>query len=119
MRMRAITDCRRRPPGRHCGRVRSGIWAIRRRALARPCTTGQAAIGGPFSLTDQYGHTRSDKDFAGRYMLVYFGYSYCPDVCPTTLSVIADAMDKLQGRCEAASCRSSSPSIRRATRRRF
>ena len=40
---------------------------------------------------------RSDKDFAGRYMLVYFGYTNCPDVCPTTLSVIADAMDKLGG----------------------
>ncbi len=59
--------------------------------------TGEAAIGGPFSLTDQYGHTRSDKDFAGRYMLIYFGYTNCPDVCPTTLSVIADAMDKLGG----------------------
>lgn len=57
--------------------------------------TGEAAIGGPFSLIDQYGHTRNDKDFAGRYMLIYFGYTNCPDVCPTTLSVIADAMDKL------------------------
>jgi protein SCO1/2 len=57
--------------------------------------TGEAAIGGPFSLTDQYGHIRNDKDFAGRYMLIYFGYTHCPDVCPTTLSVIAEAMDKL------------------------
>jgi protein SCO1/2 len=57
--------------------------------------TGQATIGGPFSLIDQYGHTRSDKDFAGRYMLVYFGYTNCPDVCPTTLSVIAEALKKL------------------------
>jgi protein SCO1/2 len=57
--------------------------------------TGQAAIGGPFSLTDQFGHTRSDKDFAGRYMLIYFGYTNCPDVCPTTLSVMAQAMTRL------------------------
>ncbi len=57
--------------------------------------TGQASIGGPFSLIDQNGQTKSDKDFAGRYMLVYFGYTNCPDVCPTTLSVIARAMDKL------------------------
>lgn len=57
--------------------------------------SGQAAVGGPFSLTDQYGHKRTEKSFAGRYMLIYFGYTNCPDVCPTTLSVIADAMDKL------------------------
>lgn len=56
-----------------------------------------ASIGGPFVLTDQYGRLRSDKDFRGRYMLVYFGYTDCPDVCPTTLSVMADAMDKLEG----------------------
>ncbi len=54
-------------------------------------------IGGPFTLTDQYGRTRRDKDFHGRYMLVYFGYTNCPDVCPTTLSVIADALDKMEG----------------------
>ena len=59
--------------------------------------TGQATIGGPFSLIDQDGHTRNNRDFAGRYMLIYFGYTNCPDVCPTTLSVIADAMEKLGG----------------------
>jgi protein SCO1/2 len=59
--------------------------------------TGEAAIGGPFSLTDQFGRTRSDKDFAGHYMLIYFGYTNCPDICPTTLSVIADALDKMEG----------------------
>lgn len=56
-----------------------------------------ASLGGPFSLTDQYGRHRTDKDYRGRYMLVYFGYTNCPDVCPTTLSVVADAMDKLEG----------------------
>jgi len=54
-------------------------------------------IGGPFTLTDQYGRTRSDKEFRGRYMMVYFGYTNCPDVCPTTLSVMADALDKMEG----------------------
>jgi protein SCO1/2 len=58
---------------------------------------GHARVGGPFSLTDQNGHTRTDKDFIGHYMLVYFGYTNCPDVCPTTLSVMADAMEKLGG----------------------
>ena len=58
---------------------------------------GDAKIGGVFSLTDQFGHTRTDKDFIGHYMLVYFGYTNCPDICPTTLSVMADAMEKLGG----------------------
>ncbi len=40
----------------------------------------------------------SDADFRGRYMLIYFGYSYCPDVCPTTLAVMADALEKLGGK---------------------
>jgi protein SCO1/2 len=47
-----------------------------------------AAIGGPFALTDQDGKPASDKDFAGRYRAIYFGYSFCPDVCPTTLQVL-------------------------------
>ena len=37
----------------------------------------------------------TDKDFRGKYMLVYFGYTFCPDVCPTTLNAVADALDKL------------------------
>ncbi|MGN6288143.1 MAG: SCO family protein [Sphingopyxis terrae] len=41
-----------------------------------------AKIGGPFSLTDQDGQPVRDSDFAGRYRIVYFGYSYCPDICP-------------------------------------
>lgn len=45
----------------------------------------EVPIGGPFTLTDQNGKTVSDTDFAGRYRLVYFGYSYCPDICPVDL----------------------------------
>lgn len=44
-----------------------------------------AKIGGPFTLTDQDGKTVSDSDFAGKYRLVYFGYSFCPDICPVDL----------------------------------
>jgi protein SCO1/2 len=44
-----------------------------------------AALGGPFTLTDQDGKSVSDAQFAGQYRLVYFGYTFCPDVCPTTL----------------------------------
>ncbi len=58
-------------------------------------TIGQALIGGPFHLTDQNGKPRTDADFRGQYLLVYFGYTSCPDVCPTTLQTITNAMDKL------------------------
>jgi protein SCO1/2 len=51
-----------------------------------------AGIGGPFTLTDQNGRTVSDKDFAGRYRIVYFGYTHCPDVCPTDLATIGQAL---------------------------
>lgn len=47
-----------------------------------PPLTG-ARIGGPFALTDQDGRTVTDRDFAGLYRIVYFGYTFCPDVCPT------------------------------------
>jgi protein SCO1/2 len=63
--------------------------------LGRVVTTGQADVGGPFQLTDQSGKRVTDEDFRGRYMLIYFGYSFCPDVCPTTLSVMAQALEKL------------------------
>jgi protein SCO1/2 len=58
-------------------------------------TTGQALVGGPFTLTDQTGKQVTDKDFRGRYMLVFFGFTFCPDVCPTALQVMAAALDKL------------------------
>lgn len=54
-----------------------------------------ASIGGPFTLTDAQGRSVSSADFRGRYMLVYFGYTFCPDVCPTTLNDVAQALDKL------------------------
>src|SRR6516165_9079377 len=60
-----------------------------------PQKAGAAAIGGPFTLTDQNGKLRTDADFRGQYMLVFFGYTNCPDVCPTTLQVLTDAMAKL------------------------
>jgi cytochrome oxidase Cu insertion factor (SCO1/SenC/PrrC family) len=58
-------------------------------------TAGEAAIGGPFTLVDQDGKARHAADFRGRFMLVYFGYGHCPDICPTTLAVMADALEKL------------------------
>ena len=57
-----------------------------------------ASIGGAFALTDQNGIRRSQADFAGRPMLVYFGFTYCPDVCPTALDIMGGALDALQQR---------------------
>jgi protein SCO1/2 len=58
-------------------------------------TSGKALIGGPFTLVDQSGKTVTDKDFHGRYMLVFFGFTHCPDVCPAELQVMADALGQL------------------------
>jgi protein SCO1/2 len=52
-------------------------------------------IGGPFSLVDDTGKARTDAEFRGRFMLVYFGYTHCPDACPTALQDIADALAAL------------------------
>ena len=63
--------------------------------LGRTIVTGEPSIGGPFALTDQGGHTYTDRDLRGHWSLLYFGYTHCPDVCPITLSLIADTMDRL------------------------
>lgn len=52
-------------------------------------------IGGPFTLTDQTGKIRRDDEFRGKLMIVYFGYTSCPDVCPTDLMAISQAIDAL------------------------
>jgi protein SCO1/2 len=57
---------------------------------------GQPDIGGPFELVDQQGEARTTEDFRGRYMLIYFGYTYCPDICPTSLLEMSRALDLLQ-----------------------
>jgi cytochrome oxidase Cu insertion factor (SCO1/SenC/PrrC family) len=56
---------------------------------------GRGSVGGPFTLTDQTGKPRSDSEFRGKLMIVYFGYTYCPDVCPTDLMAITQALDAL------------------------
>ncbi len=62
--------------------------------------TGKALVGGPFSLIDQSGKRVSEKDFSGRYMLVFFGYTSCPDICPSGLQVMTAALDKLGHRAD-------------------
>ncbi len=59
-----------------------------------------AAIGGPFSLIDQRGRSVSDRDFRGRFMLVFFGYANCRGICPVGLRTMTDAVDLLGERAE-------------------
>src|SRR5690348_10098537 len=62
--------------------------------------TGTALIGGPFQLKDQNGTVRRDADFRGQYLLVFFGYSNCPDTCPIVLQHMTEALDKLGPKAE-------------------
>ena len=57
--------------------------------------TSEANLGGPFTLTDTDGKTVTNADFRGRFMLIYFGYGFCPDVCPTELQAMGRALDAL------------------------
>jgi len=56
---------------------------------------GQGQIGGPFTLTDHTGKARTDADFRGKFLLVYFGFTHCPDICPTDLMAIGGALKTL------------------------
>jgi protein SCO1/2 len=62
---------------------------------AEPPLAG-AKIGGPFTLTDQDGKTVRDTDFAGKYRLVYFGYSFCPDICPVDVQKLMRGLSQFE-----------------------
>lgn len=88
-------------------RVGFGLWLMLAPACAADAPARSAAeimdilmwnrepVGGPFELTDHTGHVRTERDFRGQLMLVYFGFTYCPDICPTDLQAIGQALDKL------------------------
>jgi protein SCO1/2 len=78
------------------GLVVRALWVDPRTGGGREATaTGAALIGGPFELTDQDGKRVGDQQFRGKLMLVYFGYTFCPDICPTTVLDMSQAMDLL------------------------
>jgi protein SCO1/2 len=64
-------------------------------SAAEPRPDDRANFGGPFSLIASDGSTKTDKSFHGRWVLVYFGYTHCPNICPTTLNAISAALDAL------------------------
>jgi protein SCO1 len=59
--------------------------------------TAPAAIGGPFQLTDQTGQTVTEKNLLGRPTLIFFGFTHCPDVCPTSLFEISEVLRAMGG----------------------
>jgi len=74
-------------------------WA-REHLLPNATSVGQALVGGPFALTDQEGQRVTDATYRGKYMLVMFGFTYCPDICPSGLQVISAALDQLGPKAE-------------------
>lgn len=72
--------------------IAAGVLAF---ILTSPGGPRAALIGGPFALQDGNGRTVSDRTLKGRPYLVYFGYTHCPDVCPTELAKISDILDKM------------------------
>jgi cytochrome oxidase Cu insertion factor (SCO1/SenC/PrrC family) len=62
---------------------------------------GRGPIGGPFTLIDHTGRVRSDREFRGKLVIVYFGYTFCPDVCPADLMAITQALDALGAAAES------------------
>jgi len=88
-------------------RASIGLWLMMAPACAADAPARSAAevmdilmwnrepVGGPFELTDHTGHLRTERDFRGQLMLVYFGFTWCPDICPADLQAIGLALDKL------------------------
>ena len=72
-----------------------GVWPFAGKLEQVAESQGEALVGGPFSLVDQTGIRVTEADFAGRSKLMFFGYTYCPDMCPLGLATIAAAYDQL------------------------
>jgi protein SCO1/2 len=60
-----------------------------------PPVPAPAAVGGPFRLVDQNGQSVSDADLKGKPSLIFFGFTHCPDVCPTTLFEVSEVLDRM------------------------
>ncbi len=73
----------------------AGFWPFAGQLERVAESQGEALVGGPFSLVDHTGTRVTEADFAGQSKLMFFGYTYCPDMCPLGLATIAAAYDQL------------------------
>lgn len=78
----------------------SGAFMWQRLSAPPPRPSEAAAFTADFELTDHQGMIQTDEDFAGEWLLVFFGFSNCPDICPTTLAEVATVMDRLGPRAD-------------------
>lgn len=63
--------------------------------VGKTIRTGTPAIGGPFALISTNGESVTDKSFRGKWLLIFFGYTFCPDLCPTALTNVSAALEKI------------------------
>jgi protein SCO1/2 len=73
--------------------------------VSREVQSNRALIGGPFALTDQNGQRRTSDSFRGRYMLIYFGFTFCPDICPTELATMTQGLMAFEAQNPALAAR--------------
>ncbi len=78
----------------------SGGPAVRTKIIGTTGTVAGASIGGPFTLTNHRGEIVTERDYLGKHTLIFFGFTHCPDICPTTMNEIAFALDQLGGKAK-------------------